>query len=165
MELPTPCDGWDVRELLRHLLAGYEFYMARLDGLPEDQFAQTLDGYVLPADVEVAFFQLGDAFEDRFGDPAALQQDLAHWGGERIRGSYLLMLRVFDMTIHAWDLATAIGADATLDPKLVELLWAQWSPRADEIAGFGVLGAGPSGTVTSDADPQTRLLDLLGRRP
>ena len=91
--------------------------------------------------------------------------DLAQWGGQRIRGSYLLMLRVFDMTIHAWDLATAIGADATLNPKLVEMLWQQWSPRAGEIAGFGILGDGPSGTVREDAPLQTRLLDLLGRRP
>lgn len=165
MGLPTPCAGWDVRELLRHLLAGYEFYMERMDGLPEERFAEVLDAYVLPSDFEVAFFQLGDKFEERFGDPAAFDLELVQWGGERIRGSYLLMLRVFDMTIHAWDLARAIGTDDTLDPKLVEMLWDQWSPRADEIPGFGILGDGPSGQVADNTPLQNRLLDLLGRRP
>lgn len=165
----TPCADWDVGELIRHVVAGYDGYLRRLDGLPSSELGAVLDAYQLPDtgllnDIERAFYELGDEFENRYGDPRTLKLQIDHFG-QTISGDYLLALRIFDMVIHSWDLAIALGVDATLDTKLVDLLWAEWAPRADEAAGMGVLGGGPSGALSAEASTQDRLLDLTGRRP
>lgn len=164
-DLPTPCEAWDVRELVRHVIACYDLYLKRLDGLPSSDIAGVLSAYPMPDDHEGEFFRLGDEFEERYGQPATLKIEVDHFGGQRITGEYLLALRIFDMVIHSWDLARSLHLDETLNPKLVDLLWREWSPQADKIAAFGVLGDGPSDTLASDASVQDRLLDLLGRRP
>lgn len=163
-DLATPCADWDVRELVRHVLAGYDGYLRRLDGLPSSEFGAVLDAYETPDDYERAFYELGDAFENRYGQPRTLKLKIDHFG-RTISGDYLLALRIFDLVVHSWDLAVAIGANRALDPSLVDLLWAEWSPRADQAASLGVLGAGPSGSLPADASTQDRLLDLTGRRP
>ena len=70
-----------------------------------------------------------------------------------------------DLTVHAWDLARAIGQDLSLDPDLVAVVWGNVEPMLGFIATTGVFGAGPSGTVPDDAPLERRLLDAMGRRP
>ncbi len=77
----------------------------------------------------------------------------------------LRSLRISDLLVHQWDLARAIGANETLDPDVVQIVWDDISPMAPVIAQLGVFGNGPSGAVPDDAPLQERLLDLLGRRP
>lgn len=172
LDLPTPCTDWSVRDLVVHVVGGYRLYEDRLDGDPVADvpgwYAKWQPSGSTPAELETDFFALGNSFEERFGDPATLQASVPHPAFGTIPGGALLSLRVFDMTVHAWDLARSIGANESLDAGLVDLLWQQWSPSAEF---FGrdtkhiVFGPGPSGTVGDDAPTQLRLLDLLGRRP
>ena len=80
-------------------------------------------------------------------------------------GSAVLGFRIGDLTLHAWDLATAVGGTEELPEALVEKVWADLEPLSDNIATIGIFGDGPSGDVPEDAPLQTRLLDLVGRRP
>ena len=80
-------------------------------------------------------------------------------------GAQLLGFRIGGLTLHAWDLARAVGGEETLDADLVEAVWAQLSPMTPFIEQTGVFGAGPSGDVGEDTPLQLRLLDLSGRRP
>ena len=73
--------------------------------------------------------------------------------------------RVADSALHAWDLATAIGANSVLDAEVVKFLWDDAQPQRDMLAASGMFGDGPSGSVGDDAPLQTRYLDLVGRRP
>ena len=70
--------------------------------------------------------------------------------------------RLIDVLIHGWDLATATGQDAELDPGLVEACWEVVTPQAELLKGSGMFGSEVE--VPPDANPQTRLLALLGRR-
>ena len=79
--------------------------------------------------------------------------------------SQVFGFRLMDNALHAWDLARGIGADDTLDPRLVEAVWGQLAPIAEMLPAIGVFGEGPSGAVGDDATLQHRLLDLTGRRP
>ena len=68
-----------------------------------------------------------------------------------------------DTLIHGWDIAQATGQNTRLQPDLVEVcmpIAEQITTMARGSGAFGDdLGAAP------DADPQTRLLALVGRRP
>jgi uncharacterized protein (TIGR03086 family) len=67
-----------------------------------------------------------------------------------------------DYLIHSWDLACAIGGDEELEPELVDAC-ARWfeSMEAAYRAG-GAIAERPE--VPDEADPQTRLLAMFGRR-
>jgi uncharacterized protein (TIGR03086 family) len=81
--------------------------------------------------------------------------------GDEAAGEYLTQL-VTDLAIHGWDLSRAIGADETIDPELVGFIWQAWKDREEMIRGSGMFG--DKVEVAADADPQTRLLALMGRR-
>jgi hypothetical protein len=66
--------------------------------------------------------------------------------------------------VHGRDLARPIGADETLDLDVVAALWAFAEPLSGMLSSTGYFTC-PSGDVPDTAPLQTRLLDLLGRRP
>ncbi len=68
-----------------------------------------------------------------------------------------------DLLIHGWDIAKGTGQDTRLDAELV----AQCLPIADALTRqFRATGAfGDDLPVMGDADQQTKLLALVGRRP
>jgi hypothetical protein len=69
-------------------------------------------------------------------------------------------MRVFDVTVHAWDLARAAGGDERLDPELAQAVLDVVRALPDG-PGFGIV---PVGAAVDADPPQVRLLDLSGRR-
>jgi uncharacterized protein (TIGR03086 family) len=70
---------------------------------------------------------------------------------------------VTDLTVHAWDLSRAIGADERLPDDLLKFTVREITPYAADLAKTGLFAAPvepPPG-----ADVQTKLLCLLGRAP
>ena len=65
--------------------------------------------------------------------------------------------------LRAHDIARVIGVDPALPPELVEALWAEISPNAEEWRAIGVFPAGVP--VPEDAPLLDRLLGLTGRDP
>lgn len=65
--------------------------------------------------------------------------------------------------LRVYDLSRFIGADATMPAALVQGLWDELTPRAEEWREMGVYG--PKVDVPDDAPLQDRLLGLTGRRP
>ena len=99
-----------------------------------------------------------------FADPAVLDRVVQHPAMD-MPGSQLLGFRVGDLLVHSWDLARAIGADETLDPEIVAVVAQNIEPMRPFIGQIGMFGDGPSADADPDADPQSALLDLMGRRP
>ncbi len=64
---------------------------------------------------------------------------------------------------RAYDIAKAIGVDPTLDPALVQGMWDEFLPEAEEWRKMGVFG--PKVEVPDDAPLQDKLLALTGRQP
>ncbi len=162
--LPTPCEGWDVKELAAHLLGGARMSSILLTGGSKE-------------DVEAAFASAHQSTDPAADFAAFAAEELANFNAAPsldvvvnhpampMPASQALQFKVSDYTVHAWDLARALGTDETLDPTLVEAVWTALQPMVPMIAHVGVFGAGPSGTLPDDASLQTRLLDTLGRRP
>jgi hypothetical protein len=65
--------------------------------------------------------------------------------------------------LRAHDIAKVIGADPTLPEELVQGIWEEVSPNAEEWRAIGVFPAAV--VVPEDASLQDRLLGLTGRDP
>jgi hypothetical protein len=75
---------------------------------------------------------------------------------------YLQQITLFH-GLRSYDIAKVVGANTQLPETLVEGIWQQMVPRADELRNIGVFG--PLIVVPEDAPLQDRLLGLTGRKP
>ena len=157
----TPCEEWDVYDLVRHNTAENRWATALLAGAVGD------DGDHADGEMGDGGTDPTDAWEEsRLESLAAFKGCDLDAQVELSQGSRsvldVLVERVTELTVHSWDLARGIGADETLDDELVGAVWAHWWPRREVLARqAGLLE--PALDPPLDADLQTRLLALFGR--
>jgi uncharacterized protein (TIGR03086 family) len=161
LELPTPCEGWNVRELLNHIIAGNLWAAELAGGRTIAEVGSALDGDMLGTNVTAAYDASATAAAGAFEAPGALDAPCAVSYGP-VPGSVYAGHRLVDVLIHGWDLATATGQPADLDPHLVDACWDVVRPQLSLLQASGAFGAEVSGR-TGDANPQTSLLAALGR--
>ena len=160
--LPTPDEGWDVRALLNHIVSGNLWAVELTAGQTIDEVGDRLDGDMLGDDPLGAYDASAQAAAAAFEEAGALDAQCAVSYGP-VPGSVYAGHRFIDILIHGWDLAIATGQDATLDSALVAACLAVVEPQAGLMQASGSYGSHVD--APADADPQTRLLALLGRRP
>jgi uncharacterized protein (TIGR03086 family) len=95
----------------------------------------------------------------RFGD---LERAVHLTYGDYPAREYLKHITSF-RGLRSYDIARFIGADTRLPDDLVQGLWDEIAPDAEEWRRIGVYG--PAVEVPEDAPLQDRLLGLTGRRP
>jgi hypothetical protein len=122
----------------------------------------TFDGDLLGADPGASF----EAIVERACAAARAVGDLdqvAHlsFGDYSIR-EYLWQINFF-RGVRAHEIARVIGYDVTLPPELVQGLWDEVRPNAEEWRSIGVFSAAVE--VPDDAPLLDRLLGLTGRDP
>lgn len=158
--LPTPCSDWDVQYLTAHVIGGNRFAVHVLGGMSAMQaIDKVMSSRQLGDDADVAWTSTCEAQATAFSADAALRRPIDHPLGE-ISGRQFLDFRIFDITLHAWDLARSIGADNRLDPDLVDVVL-NIVRNGPPGMGFGIASLGQ---VTDSASPLATLLDLTGRR-
>ena len=160
-ELPTPDEDWDVRELVGHVVVGNLWAAELAAGRTIDDVGDRLDGDVLGADPVGAYRDSAAAAAAAFEAPGALDAPCAVSYGP-VPGWVYAGHRLVDVLVHGWDLAVATGQDSTLDPDLVGVCLDIVVPQAAMLRSTGSFGGDVE--IPPDADPQTRLLALLGRR-
>ena len=158
---PTPNEGWDVRTLLNHIVAGNLWAAELSAGRTIAEVGARLDGDVLGADPLGAYDASAVVAAAAFEAPGALEAPCAVSYGP-VPGSVYAGHRFIDVLIHGWDLAVATRQDTRLDPSLGEACFAILEPQFDQLKASGAFGS--EVVVSADADPQTRLLAMLGRR-
>jgi uncharacterized protein (TIGR03086 family) len=158
---PTPDEGWDVRALLNHVVTG-NLWAAELGaGRTIAEVGTRLDGDVLGGHPLGAYDASAAAAASTFEAPGALEAPCAVSYGP-VPGSVYAGHRFIDVLIHGWDLAVATRQDTHLDPSLVEACFAVLEPQLAQLQASGAFGT--EVPVPADADPQTRLLAVLGRK-
>lgn len=158
---PTPCPGWDVHYLVAHVVGGNRFASMVLDGHTAEQaITAVMSATQLGADPTADFDDSVAAQRAAFCRDGALAEVVGHPLGD-LPGQRFLDMRVFDVAVHSWDLAVAIGRDGTLDEALTDSVFTIMRGEAPGM-GFGIQ---PLGEVGPDADPMDQLLDLAGRSP
>jgi len=160
----TPCDGWTVRDLVNHIVIGNRASVVLLEGGSREDGMALFGTDALGDDYLVAYEDSVADARAAFAEPGALDLTVHHAMGD-IPAPQLLGFRIADLTLHAWDLARAVGADEQLDSELLEHVLESLLPMKPFIGTIGVFGEGPSGDVGDDAPVQLRVLDLTGRRP
>jgi uncharacterized protein (TIGR03086 family) len=159
----TPCTDWDVRALVNHNTAENLWVPELLAGRSLESVGNRFEGDVTGGDPRGAWqvsaraaASAVDAAADRFDEDVRLS------AGDTPVREYVTQ-RGFDLLVHAWDLARALGADERLPPDLVDWSWEWAAPQADVFAGTPFFG--PRVRVPDNAPLQERLLGLTGRRP
>jgi uncharacterized protein (TIGR03086 family) len=165
LDEPTPCEGWDVASLLRHVVGGCRMTLALLDGAdtgsvgPSFESAASLEGHELISSCRQSVLEQGEALRE-LPDPEAI----VHFPLGDMSASKLRSFRIVEMTIHAWDLARSLEADDALPSDVVAFSIEGIELMAGELPS-GMFGTGPTGDLGEGAGEQDRLLDLSGRRP
>src|SRR4051812_27388043 len=157
---PTPCDGWDVHYLVAHVVGGNRFARLVLDGSTAAEAMEVvMAASMLGRDPVASYDDVAVHQREAFRMVGALDAVVDHPAGW-ITGRQFLEMRVFDVTVHAWDLARAIEGDEHLDDTLAKAVLDIVVGMPDGL-GFGIVALG---AATSSDAPQLRLLDLSGRR-
>jgi uncharacterized protein (TIGR03086 family) len=162
---PTPCAEWDVRALVNHVVGGARFQVQLLLGATFDEARSAAVGSVgSPGrDPTEDYRNEIRVLRAAFHEPGALDVVCHHRIGD-MPGAQLLRLRVFDVSVHAWDLARAISADQQLPDELLAIAWDHVRARGSTLQANGVFAA-PTGPTDAAVALQTRILHATGRTP
>lgn len=161
--LLTPCDDWDVRELVNHVVAGNLLFAGVLDdrGSMMD-LRMSLLGDQLGSDPVGAFAAAGDGLVNAFRQLDSWEKGVQFPFGE-VSSRDVLHLRTTEVLVHGWDLAQALGRDVWFDDGVVEreiIFNRSFLPRIpSERRAFA-----PPRLVADDEPPLQRLVALLGRQ-
>ncbi len=157
----TPCDDWDVRALLNHLVAG-NLWAAELGaGATIEHVGDRLDGDMLGADPAASYGTSAAAAAATFRRPGAMDTPCAVSYGP-VPGAVYAGHRFLDVFVHGWDIAVATGQDPELDPGLMRACREVIEPQVAAFRAAGVFGE--EQPVPPDATDQQRFLAMLGRR-
>jgi uncharacterized protein (TIGR03086 family) len=161
---PTPCAGWSVLDLLRHMAGNNLGFAAAARGGPPA--AEVWDG-VHVADPAGEFPATAKEVVDAFAAVEPLTGTFAVLGYGNVPAAQAVGMHLIDYLAHGWDVAVAIGADPRLDEEAcstVLAIGAGW-PR-DSPAIWGPDAAfGHRVGVARDAPVADRMLGFLGRSP
>ena len=151
LDASTPCDEWDVRTLLNHMLETQQYFVKSAQGV--DALPPSPDVAHLMSDDPVADFERArnDAL-DTFGDEDVIAKTGPSLG-----------IAFSDMLLHGWDVARATGQDATMPDGLPQAAYDTIHGRFTDEQRKGVFG--PELPVSSTASAQERLLAYTGRDP
>lgn len=156
---PTPCDEWNVRDLVNHVTVEDLWVPPLLEGKTLAEVGDRFDGDILGDEPKAAWSEASSAAVRAVEGTASHAVHTSM--GEMPMNEYLAQMFA-DHLIHAWDLARAIGADEELDPELVSECYRQSLPMDEIMRSSGVYG--PRVVPPAGAGPQQRLLALYGRR-
>ncbi|GAA2792278.1 TIGR03086 family metal-binding protein [Saccharopolyspora taberi] len=157
----TPCAEWSVRDLLQHLVSEQLWAPWLLSGATLDEVGDRFDGDVLGSDPVRAWNEASAQARQAWDRPDAVTGEVNVTGGVIPAEDYGWQMTL-DLAVHAWDLASGIGAPRELDPELVAAVHTVFAPQVPSWQEIGIFD--PPLPVADDADEQTRLLALLGRQ-
>jgi len=158
---PTPCKEWDVRTLVAHVVDEARWAPYLLSGGTVSDAGDRFSDDPLGDDPKAAWREAAAAARGAFAAEGALDHTVSVSAGEMGARDYLWEMTV-DATVHAWDLARAVGADERLDPELVRRIHTQREKDPEAFVDIGLFA--PPVQVAAHADLQARMLGLMGRR-
>ncbi|MGI8662062.1 MAG: TIGR03086 family metal-binding protein [Acidimicrobiales bacterium] len=147
----TPCDDWDVRTLLNHMLDTQKYFVA--SALGEEVSPPSPNPPALIGDDPVADFKSARAETLRtFAKPGVIDKTGPSLG-----------IAFSDQLLHGWDLARATAQDADMPAGLPEAAYEMIHGRFTEDQRKGVFK--PEIDAAPNASAQDKLLAYTGRDP
>ncbi len=153
-QLPTPCDQWNVRQVLEHMIGGNR----RIAGNPP---AEGED--VIGNDLSAAYAASAAGAAASFEADGGLDRTFTLAIGE-VPGHVAVRARGTDQLAHAWDLAKATGMSTELSPAMyaagLESLQQRFATMGRNPSTFGDEQQAPPGACAAD-----QFAAFAGRRP
>jgi uncharacterized protein (TIGR03086 family) len=151
LEARTPCDDWNVRTLLDHMLDTQKYFVGAAKG--EDVSPPGPTPPQLLGDDAVVDFERARA------------ETLRTFGAEGVieKTGPSLGIAFSDQLLHGWDLAKATGQDNTMPDGLADAAYEMIHGKFTDEQRKGVFK--PEVKVGEDASAQDRLLAYTGRTP
>jgi uncharacterized protein (TIGR03086 family) len=147
----TPCDKWDVRAVLNHLIDSQQYFAATArgeDGKMPDPTPPSLIGDDPVRTYEETTRETLRAHRE----PGVLEKTGPSLG-----------IGFVDQLVHGWDLAKATGQDDTIPDDLATAAFSMIDGQlTDDRRGEAF---GKAGTPRADASSQEKLLAYTGRTP
>jgi uncharacterized protein (TIGR03086 family) len=148
---PTPCAQWDLVQLTEHLIDANYTFAAKFAGTPGTTYVTAAPAHSAVERFRMSATHLQHALiaaeSEGDGLPAHLRERLA--------------LRVADLLIHGWDIATATGQLAEMPADITEGALTFARRRASGMRRSGQFA--PAQPVDDDAPALERLAALAGR--
>ena len=160
-EMSTPCDEWNVHDLINHMAGGTHMIAAGLlgeqpEGSPTDMPDFLTDG---PAK--------GWADAHAHLESAATPENLTakhQMPFGEVPGEQAVSIIAADVLIHSWDLAQATGQEFKASEELAEFAMATFKPLLPpEARGSGSFKEEVA--VPGDASAVDRMIGFAGRQP
>jgi uncharacterized protein (TIGR03086 family) len=158
----TPCDEWDVRALVNHVVGELLWAPPLVEGQSIEQVGDRFEGDVLGADPAATAAAAADGARSAFRAPGALEGTVHLSFGDFSGNDYCWQL-IADLTVHSWDLARGLDVDDALDEQLVRRVIEVMGPMFKQFSGSAVFGEQVD--VPADAPIQDQLVAATGRTP
>jgi uncharacterized protein (TIGR03086 family) len=150
LDRPTPCDGWDLAQLLDHTITSMAMLTGAVAGPADD----------LGGDPQHALATLAARSRVAWEAPGVAERTYELPIGT-MTGTWLRSASLLEVVVHGWDISQATGERAAVPDALAEpiLAFAREAITDDQ---RGDAFAADLGTGDGTAE---RLLAYLGRRP
>jgi uncharacterized protein (TIGR03086 family) len=158
---PTPCPAFSVQALINHMVQVNRYFGTVATGTARSATSATFD--VIGDDPAGAHGRSVDALMELLREPGVMDRAF-NTGAIDVPAATAVQMMVVEVVVHGWDLATAIGSDASIDPDLATALLEPAKlndgRRRQDGDPFG-----PAVDVPATASPSDRLIAYLGRTP
>ncbi|HEX3793509.1 MAG TPA: TIGR03086 family metal-binding protein [Acidimicrobiales bacterium] len=154
-ESPTPCEEWNARDIVTHIIENHRGVIAAVRGGNSEPLKTD-------EDPKQAWENACQAICDITGDAEAAATEMDGPAGKMPAGEMIGRFVCMDVLVHTWDLARTIGADERLDQDAVHRAYEALKPMDAMIRHPNVFG--PKLDPPTGADLQTEFLYFLGRQ-
>src|SRR5436190_6452920 len=141
LDAPTPCDDWNVRQLMNHILDTSKYFVDSARGDKNAKLPSPTPPEMVGDDPVEAFEKARTETLDTFGQDGVIEKTGPSIG-----------IAFSDQLMHGWDLATATGQDATMPKGLPEAAYEMIHGKFTEEQRKGVFK--PEVKVGADASAQ-----------
>jgi len=152
----SPCEEWKAKDVVAHIVSTEAEHLKRMN----IDVTESIEGLEPLA----AWPIVRDRMQQALDTPQEAEHSYDGFFGRTTLAASIDQFYSMDLVIHAWDLARAAGLKdfEAIPPGEVENVTRALEPLGDSMRQPGVFG--PEVPVPADADPQTKLLAVVGRR-
>jgi uncharacterized protein (TIGR03086 family) len=151
LDAPTPCDEWDMRVLLSHMIQTQQYFAGTAQGR-EAPLPSPHPPNLIGSDPAADFERAREDVLRVFSQPGVIEKTGASLG-----------IAFSDVLVHGWDVARATRQDDTMPDGLAEAAYDMIHGRFTDEQRKGLFK--PEVDVAADASPQEKLLAYTGRDP